>query len=75
MSQGREVIAVLLERGVDSFVISEGLVAEMTRFFDQEAMALLLNRWGHEMTITEEVVKAAAGNRSHGREVMAVLLE
>ena len=37
-------------------------------------MALLLDRQGDEITITEEVVKAAAGNYRNGEEVMALLL-
>jgi hypothetical protein len=56
-------------------VISEGLVAKMATFFDQEAMALLLNRWGDKVKITEEVAKAAAGNGRKGREIMTLLLD
>ncbi|OAA34802.1 Ankyrin repeat-containing domain protein [Beauveria brongniartii RCEF 3172] len=38
-------------------------------------MALLLERRGREIIITEEVVKAAAGNQDNGKKVMALLLE
>jgi hypothetical protein len=38
-------------------------------------MALLLERRGDEVKITDEVVKAAAGNKRSGGEVMTLLLE
>ncbi|KAK4189407.1 ankyrin repeat-containing domain protein [Podospora australis] len=38
-------------------------------------MALLLEKRGDDFKITEEVVKAAAGNAENGKEVMALLLE
>jgi hypothetical protein len=74
MNYGKEVMIVLLRQGVDKFVISDGLVTRMARYFGQEAMALFLNRWGDEVNVTEEVVEAAAGNMDHGKEVMIVLL-
>ncbi|RBA10996.1 hypothetical protein FPRO05_14321 [Fusarium proliferatum] len=40
----------------------------------KEVIALLLDRRGDEVTITEKVVKAAAANYSHGKEVMELLL-
>jgi hypothetical protein len=38
-------------------------------------MELLLRQRGGEVKITEEVVKAAAGNWKSGKEVMALLYE
>jgi hypothetical protein len=38
-------------------------------------IALLLDQRGDEVKITEEVVKAAAGNRISGKEVIALLLD
>ncbi|KAH7112397.1 hypothetical protein EDB81DRAFT_827914, partial [Dactylonectria macrodidyma] len=38
-------------------------------------MAILLDRRGDDITITEEVVKAAAGNEWNGKEVMGLLLD
>ncbi|KAK4205473.1 ankyrin repeat-containing domain protein [Triangularia verruculosa] len=38
-------------------------------------MTLLLNRRGDQINITEEVVKAAAGNWQNGKEVMTLLLD
>ncbi|KAK1973173.1 hypothetical protein LZ30DRAFT_744267, partial [Colletotrichum cereale] len=40
-----------------------------------EVMALLLDKRGAEIRITEEVVIAAAANRDKGRQVMALLLD
>ena len=37
-------------------------------------MAVLLGRRGDEVKITKEVVKAAAGNKQNGKEVMVLLL-
>jgi len=42
--------------------------------FDEKVMALLLKRQGADVQITEEVVKAAAGNGVIGKEVMTILL-
>jgi ankyrin repeat protein len=38
-------------------------------------MALLLDRRGDKITVTEEVVKAAAGNIRKGKKLMALLLD
>jgi hypothetical protein len=41
----------------------------------KEVIALLLDQRGDQITITEEVVKAAAGNWENGKEVIALLLD
>ena len=41
----------------------------------EEVMALLLDRRGDQIQITEDVVEAAARNRGDGEEVMALLLD
>jgi hypothetical protein len=38
-------------------------------------MALLLDRRGDQIQVTEDVVKAAASNERNGKEVMALLLD
>jgi hypothetical protein len=38
-------------------------------------MALLLDRQGDQITITEEVVRAAVRNKGNEKEVMALLLD
>ena len=72
---GKDVMALLLERGIDKFAMSARLVAEMARSFGQTCVALLLERRGDQVKITEQVVKAAAENRESGKDVMALLLE
>jgi hypothetical protein len=46
----------------------------VSKFFDKEVLALLLSLGSEKVVITEEVVKAAAANQSHGRAVMTLLL-
>ena len=41
----------------------------------KEVMALLLDRRGDQIQITEDMVKAAASNEFDGKEVMALLLD
>ncbi|KAK4173538.1 ankyrin domain protein, partial [Triangularia setosa] len=41
----------------------------------REVIALLLDRRGDKIPVTEEVLKAAAGNWWNGRELMALLLD
>jgi hypothetical protein len=38
-------------------------------------MQLLLKQRGEDVVVTEEVVKAAAGNKYSGKEVVQLLLE
>jgi len=41
----------------------------------KEIITLLLDRRGDDVPITEEVVKAAAGNKMCGKEIIAFLLD
>ncbi|KAM3550098.1 hypothetical protein ARSEF4850_008512 [Beauveria asiatica] len=54
---------------------SEYTVYTIAERFDGQAMSLLLDRRGDHITITEEIVKAAAGNEGNGKDVMALLLD
>ncbi|KAK4118030.1 ankyrin [Parathielavia appendiculata] len=74
---GKEVMALLLEKRGDEVKITEEVVkaAAGNRRNGKEVMTLLLEERGDEVGITEEVVKVAAGNGGNGREVMALLLE
>jgi ankyrin repeat protein len=67
---GKEIMALLLSRRG-----AEGAVRYIAKYFDAEIMALLLGRHGGQIPITEEVVKAAAGNKMDGKEVMELLLD
>jgi hypothetical protein len=67
----KEMVKLLLRRC--DIKDTEGTVAVIARRFDAEAMALLLDRW-KDIQISESVLKAAAGNRVSGKEVMELLL-
>ncbi|KAH1809920.1 hypothetical protein KXX35_007109, partial [Aspergillus fumigatus] len=58
-----------------NFEITENLVTLIAGKFSARIIALLLEKHGDEVMITEEVVKAAAGNEEGGERVMALLLE
>ncbi|KAK4178043.1 hypothetical protein QBC36DRAFT_112384 [Triangularia setosa] len=77
VENGKEVMALLLERRGDDIEITEEVVkaAAENSGNGKEVMAFLLERRGDDIEITEEVVKAAAGNSGNGKEVMALLLE
>ncbi|KAH6883985.1 hypothetical protein B0T10DRAFT_368838, partial [Thelonectria olida] len=65
---GKEVMALLLNRRGGGIPIMEEAVSIIAKIFDEEVMALILDRRGGGISITEEVVKAAARNWSYGAE-------
>ncbi|KAK7425121.1 general transcription repressor [Neonectria punicea] len=54
---------------------SEYDICENAGRFDAQTMARLLDQKGGQVTVTEKVVVAAAGNSRHGKGVMALLLD
>jgi hypothetical protein len=70
--KGEDIIMLLLTS--ENVQIADGLEAAIAGNFDAKVMQLLLRRQGDDMTITDEVVKAAAGNFRGGKEVMELLL-
>jgi formylmethanofuran dehydrogenase subunit D len=72
---GKEVIALLLDQRSDRIIVTPQLVQALAKLFDALAMKKLLMQRGDEVKITKEVVKAAAGNGSSGKKVMALLLD
>ncbi|KAM6484201.1 hypothetical protein HDV62DRAFT_357636 [Trichoderma sp. SZMC 28011] len=70
---GKEVIAFLLEQQKIVF-ITDSIVCTIAESFDEEIMALLFEKYGDEVAITEEAVKAATRNRSHHNEILTLLL-
>jgi hypothetical protein len=74
--EGKNVMALLLDRRGDEIIITEEVVKAAAGSYEgKNVMALLLDRRGDEIIITEEVVKAAAGNEDKGKAVMALLLD
>jgi hypothetical protein len=55
--------------------ITEAAVQCITARFDEKMMGLLLDQRGDQITITEYLVTAAAGNEVNGKEVMKLLLD
>jgi predicted nucleic acid-binding protein len=72
---GKRVMALLLEQQVQSIIHPTQVIIELARSFDEKYVALLLKERGNEIQISEEVVKAAAGNSVSGKKIMALLLE
>ncbi|KFZ01163.1 hypothetical protein V500_00867 [Pseudogymnoascus sp. VKM F-4518 (FW-2643)] len=71
--KGEDIIMLLLAS--ENVQIADGSEAAIVRSFDAKVMQLLLRRQGDDMTITDEVVKAAAGKFRGGKEVMELLLD
>ncbi|RYP74314.1 hypothetical protein DL770_007624 [Monosporascus sp. CRB-9-2] len=72
---GKEMMALFLDQCSNSIIVTPGLVEALAESFDALAMKKLLDQRGTEVKITEEVVKAAAGNRDSGKEMMALFLD
>ncbi|RYP53788.1 hypothetical protein DL770_010981 [Monosporascus sp. CRB-9-2] len=70
-----EMMALLLNQRGNAIIVTPGLVETFAGYFDALAMEKLLIYYGDEVKITEEVVKAAAGNDYEGKEIMALLLD
>jgi hypothetical protein len=74
---GRDIMALLLERRGDQIQITEDVVkaAVKNESSGKDIMTLLLQQRGDQIQITEDIVKAAAENRDNGKGIMALLLE
>ncbi|KAL6900436.1 hypothetical protein GGI43DRAFT_49074 [Trichoderma evansii] len=70
-----EVIADLLGQTGDYKQITKKGIKRLAKLYDQDVMAILLDRRGSEVIITEDVVRAAARNKENGKEVIALLLD
>lgn len=74
-TSGEEVIQFLLQQCGEAMDLTESLVVELAGSFNTTHMTLLLELRGDDVRITEEVVKAAARNRTNGKQIMHLLLE
>ncbi|KAN0077644.1 vegetative incompatibility protein HET-E-1 [Elaphomyces granulatus] len=72
-----DMTAIFLEKIMPGMVmdLEVPLAAASTNKNAKEMMALLLDRRGDQIQITEDVIKAAASNWRSGEEVMALLLD
>ncbi|KAI9686997.1 MAG: hypothetical protein M1822_002750 [Bathelium mastoideum] len=69
------LMKLLLEQQARMLPVASSYIERIARFLDAGCMAMLLDERGDEVHITEEVVKAAAGNIVHGQKIMELLLE
>lgn len=68
-------MALLLDkRRRDLIIVTEEAIPAIATWCNKEVMELLLEGRGHEFIITEEIMKAAAGNKFRGKEVIELLL-
>ncbi|KAL6854518.1 hypothetical protein J3F83DRAFT_754789 [Trichoderma novae-zelandiae] len=74
-NKGKDIMILLLTQRERNIHITEATVSAIARYFDEDVMALLLDRHGAKSLITEDSVNAAASNENAGREVMALLLD
>ncbi|GFF75827.1 vegetative incompatibility protein HET-E-1 [Aspergillus udagawae] len=74
---GRDIMALLLERRGDQIQITEDVVKAAARNWSsgEDIIILLLEQRGDQIQITEDVVKAAADNWISGKDIMALLLD
>ncbi|KAH0557097.1 hypothetical protein GP486_005115 [Trichoglossum hirsutum] len=67
---GREVMELLLRK--KDIKIADGAIGAILQYFDAGVVRLLLEE---DITVTEAIVAAVAGNRESGEEIMQLLLD
>jgi hypothetical protein len=72
---GKEVMRLFFNQGGANMKITKEATIPIIEWFDVDIVALLLDRWGPEIEITEENMKAAGQNRKHGKEVLTLVLD
>ncbi|KAJ5813460.1 uncharacterized protein N7503_000210 [Penicillium pulvis] len=73
---GKEVMALILDRNGDQTPINEIIKAAAEAFLWKNGiLEFLLDRYGDQVTIADELVMIAAGNPTSGGELMAILLD
>ncbi|KAI6777606.1 Ankyrin-1, partial [Emericellopsis cladophorae] len=71
---GAKVMKIILTQGGLGTITENGIAAVANNFGPDVTEVLLAHR-GDQVTITEDIVKAAARNSAHGAQVMEVLLD
>ncbi|KAF7874621.1 uncharacterized protein EAF02_008598 [Botrytis sinoallii] len=72
---GQEIMIILLEERGGEVTIPEKVVVIIAGKFGKKAVELMLEKQREKVVITEEVMKAAAGNPHYGKEVIKFLLQ
>ncbi|KAF5482953.1 Heterokaryon incompatibility protein 6, OR allele [Colletotrichum siamense] len=70
---GDKVVELLLSERAN-VMVTEGLVEAIAGSFGSTCLRLLLEHQGQHIQVTNKIVKAAAGNKSSGEQVMDLLL-
>ncbi|KAL6879886.1 hypothetical protein HDV57DRAFT_98712 [Trichoderma longibrachiatum] len=73
--RANHIMMLLLNRPRGNIPITKAAACITVRYFDARVVGLLLNRYGENSMVTEDVVNAAAANRKDGTGVMALLLD
>ncbi|EAU39331.1 predicted protein [Aspergillus terreus NIH2624] len=73
-SHGEKVMTLLLKGHWKEFIVSETSTCLIVERFSEAIIALLFENYGRQIRITEQVLKAAAKNKS-GQETMAFLCD
>ncbi|OAL55020.1 hypothetical protein IQ07DRAFT_608823 [Pyrenochaeta sp. DS3sAY3a] len=73
--KGKEVMKLLLKHGGANVTITKEATLFILKSFDKDTVALLLDQRGADFVITEEEMKAAGRNYTHGEGVIALILD
>jgi hypothetical protein len=68
-------IKILLYHRECFMIVTETVMSIIAANFDEEVMEILLSQRGNEITITQNIITAAAGNKIYGEEVIQLLLD
>lgn len=75
-TNGNHIMRILLEGKRDELDLSVEVLATIAGSLDQRGVAVLLDHEGSDLQMADDkVVEAAAGNWSHGHDIMKLLLD
>ncbi|KAK4066387.1 hypothetical protein Trihar35433_6814 [Trichoderma harzianum] len=72
---GTEMISALLDQYGHKITITESLMIAVMQKASVAWLAVLFNKRGKDIKITEDIVKAAAGNIRHASDVISLLVD
>ncbi|KAJ5010226.1 hypothetical protein K4K57_007528 [Colletotrichum sp. SAR 10_99] len=75
LGSGGDIIALLIKEYGRDMDITEAVITLLVGKFDGRGIDRLLDERGLEVNITDNVIKAAAANWTHGKQVMSLLLD
>jgi hypothetical protein len=74
-SGGIDTVELLLVKHAERFVVTEGLILELAMCFRPTLLGHLIQQRRKDIEVTDQVLKAAAGNVWCGEELMKLLLQ